>query len=307
MRKLLLKSVLSPGDAVVMTAAIKSLHVTYPSEYLTAVETSTNEIWENNPLICKPEEDFEKVDLHYELIHQSNQISNSFMQAYVDGLSKVIDRPLILKTYKPDLYLNDQEKSWINQIQQYFSHGRKIPFWVVNTGVKKDYTTKQWPVEFYQKIVDETAGYIQWVQVGSKEHEHHPMRGVISLLGKTSTREFIRLIYHCQGGLGPSTFLQHVCAAFDKPYICLLGGREPVPWVTYTKQHTLHTIGQFECCNYGACWKSRVIPLNDGDSKDQSLCNIPVLGMIKPAAKCMVSIKPQEVLSILERYYNNAI
>jgi len=302
MRKLLLKSVLSPGDAVVMTAAIESLHRTYPGEFQTGVSTSAMEIWDNNPHVISSF-DSEEIELQYNLIHQSNQWANSFMQAYVEGLSRVIQRPLQLATNRPHLYVTDEEKGWVDQIQQYFTHNRKVPFWIINTGVKKDYTTKQWPVEHYQKVVDQTAGMIQWVQIGANEHEHFPLAGVIHLEGKTSHRELIRLAYHCKGGLGPSTYLQHLCAAFEKPYICLLGGRESVTWVTYPKQITFHTIGQLSCCKDGGCWKSRVVPLGDGDSKDQSLCDKPILGYIKPSPKCMAIIKPEEVVTILNRIH----
>lgn len=306
MRKLHLKSFLSPGDAVVMTAAIESLHTTYPGEFQTSVETSTMEIWENNPHISQMF-DAEPHDVHYPLVHHSNQVAYHFMQAYVNGISQVIEKPLYLTTNKPHIYLSDEEKAWMDQVQHFLTQGRKVPFWLIDAGVKHDFTAKQWPVEFYQKVVDMTAGLIQWVQVGATEHEHHPLAGVISLVGKTSHREFIRLVYNCKGGLGPSTYLQHLCAAFDKQYICLLGGREPVPWVTYPFQTTLHTIGQLECCKHGACWISRVVPLLDDDEKNNSLCSNPILGFIKPVGKCMAIIKPEEVVQILGRIYNQAI
>lgn len=309
MQKLYLKSVLSPGDAVVMTAAVKSLHSTYPGEYSTDVETSAMEVWENNPYRVRlvGETDIQRCDLHYSLVNLSNQRANSFMQAYVDGLSKIIQRPLQLTTNRPDLYISEDEKKWMDHVQHHKTGGRKVPFWLINTGVKKDYTTKQWPVEFYQKVVDQTAGLIQWVQVGANEHEHHPLSGVINVVGQTNQREFIRLVYHSKGGLGPSTYLQHLCAAFEKQYICILGGREPVPWVTYPRQTTLHTIGQLDCCKNGACWKSRVVPLEDGDPKDESLCSVPILGYIKPVGKCMAIIRPEEVVMILSRIYNQAL
>ena len=307
MKKYLLKSNLSPGDAVVATTAIKSLHDLYPGEYSTAVDTSAMEVWENNPYISEKSDEHELTELNYPLIHQSNQRLVSFAQAYVDGLSQVIKRPLYLTTNRPHLYLSDVEKQWMDQIQEKYTNGRKVQYWLINTGVKKDYTCKQWPVEYYQRVVDATAGVIQWVQIGSNEHEHHPLGGVISLLGHTSQRELIRLVYHCQGGVGPSTYLQHLCAAFEKHYICLLGGREPVPWVTYPRQTTLHTIGQLSCCSNGGCWKSRVIPLEDGDGKDLSLCQNPILGFIKPVPKCMTMIKPEEVVMILSRIYNQMV
>ncbi len=310
--KLLLKSNLSPGDALVLTAAIHSLHTTYPDEYITDVRTAAMQIWENNPFITKLEDNDPELlplldtngnNLHYDLVHQSNQRLNNFIHGYVNGLSKIIDRPLELQINRPLLYLTKQEsEEWMDQVQQYFTQGRKVTYWLMNAGVKQDFTTKQWPIEYYQKVVDETSGFIQWVQVGESSHSHHPLRGVIDLIGKTNQREFIRLVYHSSGGIGPVTYLQHLCAAFEKPYFCLLGGRESQQWTLYPKQVTFHTIGQLKCCNYGGCWKSRVVPLNDRDeSKNKSLCEYPLLGYMQPVGKCMAAIKPEEIILAIKR------
>jgi len=178
------------------------------------------------------------------------------------------------------------------------------PFWIVNAGVKSDYTCKAWPIEYFQEVVDRTQGKIRWVQIGLREHNHPQLRGVTSLLKSgPPLRELIRLAYHAQGGLGPVTFLQHLCAAWQKPYICLVGGREPATWVQYPYQHTLHTVGQLDCCRPHSCWRARVVPLGDGDDKDKSLCQYPVTeGLARPSPKCMTMIRPDEVLQVLERY-----
>lgn len=302
-KKLLLRSKLSPGDATVFTAAIYSLHTQYPGEYMTDVETCSSEIWENNPhistlSIADPEVDVH--DVHYSLVHKSNEILTPFINGYVQGLSEVIERPLQLQTNRPHLYLSEDEVNVIDQVHQHFT-GKKIPFFLINAGTKKDFTCKQWPIEYYQQVVRKTYGEIQWVQVGSKEHSHHPIRGALDFRGKTDTRQFIRLVANSCGGLGPSTFLQHVCAAFEKPYLCLLGGREGVGWTVYPRQHTFHTIGALDCCAHGGCWKSRVVALKDDDEQNKSLCKYPMLGYMRPSPKCMALIKPEEVISVLRR------
>jgi ADP-heptose:LPS heptosyltransferase len=124
------------------------------------------------------------------------------------------------------------------------------------------------------------------------------LRGVIDLLGKTDPRQLIRLVYHSSGGVGPSTFLQHLCAAWQKPYVCLLGGREPVAWVQYPKQTTLHSIGQLDCCRDRACWKSRVVPLGDRSEQDRSLCSNP-RGRIP---LCLDRIEPRKVAESILAY-----
>jgi hypothetical protein len=60
------------------------------------------------------------------------------------------------------------------------------------------------------------------------------------------------------------------------------------------------------CCDLGGCWKSRVVPLNDKDDKDSSLCLAPVKlqdGQWIP--KCMDMITVDDVARIIERYMNN--
>lgn len=304
MIKINLKSKLSPGDVLASTAAVHSLHIMYPGEYETDVDTFAMDIWENNPNITKLDANDDQVqheEFHYPLIHQSNQRLISFIDACTQGLADVIKRPISLLTNRPHLYLSEDEINWIDQVREKISDGRKIPFWLVNAGTKKDFTCKQWPIEYYQKVINETFGMIQWVQVGAKEHDHHPLSGVIDLRGKTSHRELIRLVYHSQGGLGPSTYLQHLCAAFEKPYLCLLGGREGLGWVTYPRQHTFHTIGVLDCCSHGGCFISRVVPLDDNDEKNKSLCKYPAFGYMKPVPKCMAIIKPEEVIMVLKR------
>ena len=46
-------------------------------------------------------------------------------------------------------------------------------------------------MEYYQEVVDHFRGRIQFVQVGSAEHDHPDLKGVVSLVGQTDTRQLI--------------------------------------------------------------------------------------------------------------------
>jgi len=294
----------SPGDVATMTAAVYSLHHAYPHHYLTEVTGTAPEIWEHNPHVTRLTDEQREtallIDMQYPSHHESNQRHVPFLAGYTEFLGAVLGRQIPLACRRPMLYLSDEERSWIPQVQDV--HNPQVPYWVVNAGTKYDYTCKQWPLEYYQEVVDRTLGRIQWVQIGAEEHAHPRLRNVMDLVGRTDLRQLIRLVYHSQGGLGPVTLLQHLCAAWEKPYVCLLGGREPATWVSYPLQHTLHTIGQFSCCRTGACWKSRVIALGDGEKQDESLCEHPVPWARHPFPACMGAIRPSEVVAILERY-----
>jgi len=306
-KKLVLKMALCPGDELTMTAAVESLHATYPGRYLTDVRTPTEAIWQSNPHISKiadGDREATVLPMQYPSIHRCNEVHTPFLAGYTEFLAEKLGVPLTLTTNRPHLYLTEAEQSWRDQIQDAWPElsDRRPPFWLLNAGVKADYTAKQWPVEYYERVVAETAGRILWVQIGGREHNHPHVRGALDLRGRTDHRQLIRLAYHAAGGLGPVTYLQHLMAAWEKPYVCLVGGREPATWVQYPLQHTLHTLGQLDCCRTRACWKARVVPLGDGDAKDGSLCEHPVLGWTRAVGKCMTMIRPEAVIEILARF-----
>ena len=302
--KLILSSRLCPGDVLTLTVAIESLHTTYPGEYLTDVRSPCPAIWEHNPWITPISDDDPEatiIDCEYPSIHQSDSHPVRFVEGYTLDLAAKLQRPLTATLNHPRLYLSPEEQTWINQIREHISGGKDIPFWLLNAGIKRDFTAKQWPVEYFQHVIDQTSGKIQWVQIGEAGHDHPDLMGVIDMRGKTNLRQLIRLASFAQGGLGPVTLLQHLMAAFEKPYVCLVGGREPVSWVTYPLQHILHTLGQLACCRTKACWRSRVTRLGDGESSDNSLCEQPVFGMKRTVGRCMALIRPEEVLHVLNR------
>jgi len=300
-RSIILKSTLSPGDLCTLTAAIESLHHTYPGWFLTGVETSCDELFEANPLITRlKRERAELIEMHYtDAINRCNQMSAPFLGGYCRDLAVKLGVGLELQTNRPHLYLTETER-----LERPLAEaGVPERYWLVSAGVKRDFTLKQWPVEYYQAVVDHFRCKVAFVQIGSAEHDHPALSGAINLVGRTSTRQLMSLAFHAQGGLGPITFLQHLCAAFEKPYIALLGGREPVTWVQYPLQTTLHSLGKLPCCRTGACWRSRVTPLSDGAAEDGSLCQAPVTDMARPVGKCMAIIRSEEVIRAIEAYY----
>lgn len=102
--------------------------------------------------------------------------------------------------------------------------------------------------------------------------------------------------------MGPDTYLLHLAACFERPYIYLAGGRVPTTWINYQFQHTLHTMGALPCCQQ-PCWRSRVVKLGDGEKHDDCLCEQPIVGEgMPPTARCMAMIKPQTMINILEMY-----
>jgi hypothetical protein len=51
MRKLILRNSQSPGDILMLTAAVRDLHRCQPGRFLTDVRTPCPALWENNPFL----------------------------------------------------------------------------------------------------------------------------------------------------------------------------------------------------------------------------------------------------------------
>lgn len=312
-RKLIFKSHLSPGDIVMLTAAVRDLHLAHPDRYKTDVRTSAMALWENNPYLTPlnpSDPDVEVIDVHYPLIHQSNTRPYHFIHGYAQDIEEKLQIRVPLTAFHGDIHLSAQEKSWKSQVAEAgFTGG----FWILVAGGKYDFTAKWWNPRSYQHVVDHFRGRIAFVQVGEMNHWHQPLEGVLDLRGKTDTRQFVRLMHHAEGVVCPVTFAMHLAAAVqtrpgrptNRACVVIAGGREPAQWEAYPHHQFLSTNGALWCCDQGGCWKSRCQPVGDGDQKDQSLCLQPV--MLAPTLRiprCMDLIKPEDVIRRIELYYD---
>ena len=104
--------------------------------------------------------------------------------------------PVPVTQFSGDIHLAAQEKEWMNQVEELW--GFKGRFWILLAGGKYDFTTKWWSPDYYQAVVDHFQGRVQFVQCGEKGHWHPELKGVFNLVGRTSIRQFIRLMYHAQ-------------------------------------------------------------------------------------------------------------
>ena len=299
MRRITLATGLPPGDICTLTAAVYSLHRQFPGQFETAIATSHRELWQHNPDVA-PDGPGERIEVHYPAIGRSNQEPVCFLDGYRGFLAERLDLPEFrLLTNRPQLYLSDDERGWISQVHELT--GLPTRFWLVSAGVKSDFPLKQWPIEHYQTVIDVLRGRVQFAQIGAAGDDHVRLCGVIDLVGRTDLRQLVRLVWHAAGGLGPVTLLQHLCAAWSKPYVCLLGGRESLPWAaSYPMQTTLHTLGTLPCCREGACWRSIAVEAQRQNAS-QTACERPLLGMVRPVAECMAAIGPAEVAGVIER------
>lgn len=305
-RAVVLRHHLSPGDVVVLTGAVRSLHLAHPGQFAVNVDTSFAAAWEHSPDVAGPEEmarhaPAETVEVHYPAINRCGREPIHMLAAYCEHLSEQLGVPVPPRTNRPHLWLSRREREWLNQAEE---AGHRGKFWLLNAGVKQDYTAKQYP--FYQEVVDLLRGRVTFVQVGRGEHLHRPLRGVIDMVGKTDDRQLIRLAYHAQGVLCGVTCLMHLAAGLEKPAVVVAGGREPRSWNTYPRQTLLSNVGCLPCAASEGCWRSRVVKRSDGAEQDASLCEAPC-PTDPPAGKCMALISPRAVADAVLAYYEGGV
>lgn len=275
-----------------METAIHSLHSNYPGEYRTAVDTPHNEIFAHHPHV-EPLSSGRVVDLSAATAYPPDE-PQPFSRLFVDRLAAELNRPIPPTCNRPHVYLSDDE------LRPVFPD---LPerYIVFNAGCKKDFTAKRIPPDLATEIVAQCN--IPCVQIGARKHDHPRIAGAIDFVGKTSLRQLFRLIHdeRCVFGFGPSTLIQHIHAAVQKPYLCLLGGRESPDYQTYPTQINFHTIGRLACCQTAACQLARVVPLNDGSKFDRLICKSPDVVDGVPVAKCMRMFSLDEILYLIRR------
>jgi ADP-heptose:LPS heptosyltransferase len=300
-----------------LTAAVRDLHQTFPGEFLTDVRTPCPALWENNPAITPLLDDdpeAEHIECHYPLIHKSNQYPYHFIHGFVEFLGEKLNRRILPGPFRGSIHFAEPEKQWMSQVQEITRE--PIPFWIIVAGGKNDFTIKWWDQTRWQRVVDHFQGRILFVQVGEAHHRHPALQGVIDLRGRTNLRQLVRLVYHAQGVLCPVTLHMHLAAAVEvkggrpknRPCVVVAGGREPAQWEAYPHHQYIHLNGALFCCDNGGCWKSRTVPLGDGDEKDQNLCvdvipeDTPGLRS-GPLPRCMDLITADEVIRRIEFYF----
>ena len=144
-QKLILRSYLSPGDTVMLTAAVRDLHRAFPGEYLTDVRTTAPALWENNPYVTPlndNEPNVRVIEMHYPLIHQSNTRPYHFIHGFTQHLEEQLGIKTPVTDFKGDIHLADIEKQWMSQVQELGFQGN---FWIVMAGGKFDLRKSEFP------------------------------------------------------------------------------------------------------------------------------------------------------------------
>lgn len=309
LQKLRLRCQLSLGDIAVLTAAVRDLHRCYPGRFLTDVETSCGGLWENNPHLTSlsgADPSVQVLDLKYPLIRWSNQIPLHFLHGFIDHLNSELQLEVKATEFRGDIHLSPRERRAPSPLARLAR--RPVPYWLILAGGKHDLTVKWWDHERYQAVVDHFKGRVQFVQLGQAGDFHPALKGAIDLRGRTSIRELIHWVHHAQGVVCGVTGLMHLAAAVPspdgspglRPCVVIAGGREPAHWEAYPGHAFLQNVGQLACCAGGGCWRSRTLPLGDGDPRDH--VDQRCLDVVGSLPRCMDRITANQVIGSIESY-----
>lgn len=320
MRKLLLEHKRAPGDVLVMSALVRDIALTYPSQFSISVHTSAASIWQNNPHVThvndhQQQQDIEHFKLGYgDAINLVGTRNRHFLLGFYEDFERQTGISVPLLYPRPAYYLSEEERT-VPLVS-----GR---YWVLVAGGKSDFVTKHWLYKRWQQLVNILRGFeLRFVQVGAvggnKDiyHYHPILENVLSLVGQTTLRDLARLIYHADGVICPITAAMHFAAALQKPCVVLGGGREEWWWEAYVPglgnfgtdlredvqvpHRYLHTLGKLDCCQRRGCWRNKVVG-------PTSVCKypLPTTGQIVPL--CMDMITVNHVVEAVMAYYSDGI
>lgn len=303
----------APGDTVVFTALVRDLAAAYPNLKID-VRVPWEGIVQNNPHVTQLSSAAPGVK-HLVLAYKAGIVRANnggpkihFLQEFYNNFELQTGLKVPLRLPKPDLHLTETERPPLVS-------GR---YWVVMAGGKLDVPIKVWRHGFYQQVVnrlrDEGLGAVQCGAVGPL-HVHKPLDGALNLIGRTSLRDFMRIIRDAEGVICPITAAMHIAAAFDKPCVVVAGGREAPWWEAYDPQYGgfgevgklikvphrfLHTLGELDCCRDRGCWKNKLVK----EKPEDLMCRYVVPGP-QPVARCMEMITVDRVVDSVLSYYRD--
>lgn len=319
--RLVVRNTQAPGDILVLSAALRDLHIAHPGLYNTDIWVSrgAEEIYWNNPDVDmvhknRPPPGSKHFVAHYPLIKSCNQQRKHFLWGFPEYFNQKLGTDVKLTEFRPKIVLTQQEAA-----ERPFPD----PYWVFLSGGKKDFPAKIWDQTWWAEVIRTTQDDINWVQCGggSSNHiKHKAKAGVYAdMVAKTSCRDFLKLIYHSEGVVCAVTFAMHVAAAFNKPCVVIAGGREPWWWEAYNEENRLvnmrvadpkweppaddtfvphkflHTIGKLDCCHSHGCWKSKV-------TGGANACKNVVKQNGEVIPKCLSMITPDMVVDAINSY-----
>lgn len=297
MRKIRLICNQQIGDCLRTTTVAKLIKDQYPGIVIRPVMSHPC-VYENNPnveigltpgvkntkggsevclnIVCNQDDENGSVDNEYS-IHRLHSHDGSMLHGMIGYINAKYGFDIEITEIEPDIYLSEDEKK---------KTPISSPYWLVNCGGAINNTKKQWPGKYWRELFNSLPD-INFVQTGLSKDNYdysNEFENVWSSLG-CSIRDSFGYAYNALGVITGYSYILHAAAAFHKPVITIGGGTEHPQWETYDYEgfNLLHTIGSFECCRDGGCWR----PKCDNKTEDGT-------------QKCMELITPNFIKEIIE-------
>lgn len=313
--KLILKNHQSPGDTVCLLFAIKAIKSQYP-DFQIDVRTPSPDIFLNSPYItklCDCNKEVKVLDVGYPLIHKSGSNVVHYLHGFLDDICKKLDLKIdYMPRWQDTIFLSNEEQR-ISPVWQIIKE--EVPYIVIAPGYKKDFTCKSWGFSRWQKLINKYPQYL-FVQVGANSDNHVNPKlygdNLLDLTGRTTIRQLIQIIYHSYIVVSLVSFPMILgytikpnsrLGKYARGVITIAGSREPATWEMGFNHQFIHNCGMLNCSGpLGSCWKSRVVPLNDGDVNDKSICTNSVKDGLDVIPKCMALISVDMVANYISMY-----
>src|SRR6516162_1775817 len=146
--KIVFRAMVHPGDLLMLTAALRDLHLAYPDRFISDVDTTCRQVWDNNPNV----QPINRIETHHYLNVGYPPYSHSEINpphlttSYHQRISELLGVEIKVTKKLPEVYLSEEEKD----PGFLLSLGLRQPYWVVIAGAKYDTTTKWWNPAYYQ-------------------------------------------------------------------------------------------------------------------------------------------------------------
>lgn len=331
--KLLFKAPKGLSNELILSVAIRNLKLSHGNKFFVDILDGTPSLWDNNPYLTPlSPTDFNVIKINdiYNPMENSlmsfHHISSKYVQLFEDILNIKINN----HDFMPNIFLSMEETK--NDILDKYDIDPSSPFWIISNGGPSDNST-QWPnPEHMQEVVNTLCDKITFIQIGVEDEDvedepgsknvkniNFPLDNVKNLIGKTTLKEFIRLLYHASGVLTPPSFVMHATAAMQpknpmipyKPCVVIAGGKESTNYNSYPVHKYLSSIGTLTCCSNGGCKISTCQILKDSElDGDTAVCYHPEkintdVDLVIP--KCINIIKPKTIIDAITSYYDGGI
>lgn len=201
-----------------------------------------------------------------------NRQHRIYSTAYLCGLDP---KELLIK--KPIIVLSDEEKEYAKSLLKDYKNTVIICWYAVGSN-------RSYPTDSTQSLINllYQEGFTPIV-VGTQEFDFH---NCVNLQKKTNLRQLFALVSQADYVITVDTSVLHIAGAFDKKTIALFGPIRP----------------EWRCSTYKNCIAIKpnvpCFPCSDRQdiAPENCLCN-----KVKDA--CLKSIKPQQILRVVRRYF----